>query len=260
MQWLSALVPGIRTVEFSKPTVHLYALCWNEAHMLPYFFRHYDSIVDRYHIFDNHSTDGSLELLKQHPRVILDVIDFDGPSFVESAQRFNNSCWKSSRGQADWVIVCNIDEHLYHPNLSQYLAVCRRRKISLIRPKGFEMVSDTFPTGSQPLYTQITTGMPSRELDKPQLFAPDLIDEINFRPGRHRAKPRGHVKSPLRRQVKLLHYKYLGLEYMSCRTGKLRDRLREGDIANHWGHKYLWDDRQKISDFERVQQAAVQVL
>ena len=27
--------------------VHLYTLCWNEAEMLPYFFRHYDPWVDR---------------------------------------------------------------------------------------------------------------------------------------------------------------------------------------------------------------------
>ena len=27
---------------------HLYCLCWNEAPMLPHFFRHYDPLVDRY--------------------------------------------------------------------------------------------------------------------------------------------------------------------------------------------------------------------
>jgi hypothetical protein len=32
-------------------TVHLYATCWNEEKMLPYFFRHYDNLVSRYFIF-----------------------------------------------------------------------------------------------------------------------------------------------------------------------------------------------------------------
>src|SRR5690242_2946962 len=47
--------------------VHLYALCWNDAYMLPYFFRHYDSFVDRYIIFDDGSTDRSLDILRRHP-------------------------------------------------------------------------------------------------------------------------------------------------------------------------------------------------
>lgn len=260
MNWLSTIVDRIRPVEFRKPVIHLYALCWNEAHMLPYFFRHYDSIVDRYFIFDNHSTDGSPELLRDHPRVTFEEIDFDGPSFVKAAQEFNNSCWKQSRGTADWAIVCNIDEHLYHTDLTGYLADCQRRRISLIRPKGYEMVSETFPTGGQLLCEQVRTGMRSRQMDKPQLFAPDQIDDINFLPGRHRARPVGSVRSPLNRPVKLLHYKYLGVTYMSERSSELRDRLRKDDIRNRWGHKYLWGEKQKVSDFERVRRAAVQII
>ena len=33
--------------------VHLYSICWNDARILPYFFRHYDSLVDRYVIYDD---------------------------------------------------------------------------------------------------------------------------------------------------------------------------------------------------------------
>ena len=38
-------------------TVHLNATCWNEEKMLPYFFRHYDTLVSRYFVFDDGSTD-----------------------------------------------------------------------------------------------------------------------------------------------------------------------------------------------------------
>jgi hypothetical protein len=38
-------------------TVRLYATCWNEEKMLPYFFRHYDTLVSRYFVFDDGSTD-----------------------------------------------------------------------------------------------------------------------------------------------------------------------------------------------------------
>jgi hypothetical protein len=32
--------------------IDIYALCWNEADLLSFFFRHYDPIVSRYFIFD----------------------------------------------------------------------------------------------------------------------------------------------------------------------------------------------------------------
>jgi hypothetical protein len=240
--------------------VHLYALCWNEAPMLPFFFRHYDTIVDRYFIFDHGSTDGSLVLLKQHPKVSLNHFRFDGPSFVEAARKFYNECWKASRGQADWILVCNIDEHLYHPDLRAYLSHCSREGISLIVPEGYQMISETFPTGDQPLFQQVRMGVRFTKMDKPELFAPGLIQETKFSVGRHSAKPKGRVRQPPKVQVKLLHYKYLGLDYLVSRLKELAQGLGEKDIARGWGHKYLWQDQEKAEEFESLKQAAVQIL
>ena len=41
--------------------IHLYTICWNEERMLPFFFRHYDQWVDRYVVYDDNSTDATLE-------------------------------------------------------------------------------------------------------------------------------------------------------------------------------------------------------
>ena len=105
--------------------VHLYSLCWNEERMLPFYLRHYESVADRFFVFDDGSTDGSLDLLRNHPKV--EVVPWersDATSYVLSQQRFSNSCWKESRGEADWVLVCDVDEHFYHPDLAGYLQEC----------------------------------------------------------------------------------------------------------------------------------------
>ena len=49
--------------------IDLYALCWNDADMLGFFFRHYDRFVQRYVVYDNASTDHSLEILHANPKV-----------------------------------------------------------------------------------------------------------------------------------------------------------------------------------------------
>jgi Glycosyl transferase family 2 len=227
--------------------------------MLPYFFRHYDDFIDRYFIADNGSQDGSLDLLRSHPRVVLSEFTVEGPSFVLAAKAHYDECWKQSRGQADWVVVCNVDEHLYHPGMRDYLSTLSSR-VSLIVPMGYEMVSDTFPASPSPLYKQVRTGVRRLLNDKPQMFSPDLIREIHFHPGRHGADPLGHVQMPPTREVKLLHYKYLGLDFYSNRLTKLRSGLREQDISSGWGRKYSWDYDQKLAHFHEIRRTATTIV
>ena len=113
--------------------IHLYAACWNDVRVLPFFFRHYDSLIQRYVIFDDGSTDGSLDLLRAHPRVEIRRFAWTHPdSFVLSELAHYDQCWKESRGQADWVIVTDVDEHLYHPRLAEYLQSCREQGVTVV--------------------------------------------------------------------------------------------------------------------------------
>ena len=71
--------------------VDLYALCWNDADMLPFFFRHYDPLVSRYFIFDDHSSDGSLDLMRAHPNVEVEsFVRSDPASFTLSELSMSN--------------------------------------------------------------------------------------------------------------------------------------------------------------------------
>ena len=80
--------------------IDLYTLCWNDADMLPFFFRHYDRFVTRYFIFDEGSTDASLLILRSHPNVeIHRFVRVDPASFALSEQALSNECWKASRGR-----------------------------------------------------------------------------------------------------------------------------------------------------------------
>ncbi|KEK24844.1 glycosyltransferase family 2 protein [Bacillus gaemokensis] len=240
--------------------IHVYALCWNEEKILPYFFKHYDSIADQYYIFDNDSTDNSLSILQSHPKVIINRFEIQGDSFVQSALDQYNCFWKQSKETADWVIICNIDEHLYHPNLRTYLQECTSNGITLIVPEGYEMVSDSFPNSDKPLYESVKSGARREYLDKPQVFNPSEIKDINFSVGRHSAFPLGNVKKPLNKEILLLHYKHIGFNYLNNRLSEQKTRLRRTDIANNWAHEYLWDEKKKLQAFERLKKESVKVL
>lgn len=240
--------------------VHLYAQCLDDERMLPYFFRNYDGLVDRYVIFDDGSTDRSLSILHDHPRV--EVRSFDrsvAESFVLSEQALSNECWKESRGQADWVIVTDIDEHLHHRHFREYLSSMLAQGVTLIPALGFQMISESIPAPEDNLSETITRGAPWEKMMKASIFDPDGIAEIAFTHGRHKAEPTGIVRVPDTDEMLLLHYKYVSLEQTHARHQQLNRGLRSVDVQNGWGHKYSWSLDQLRADWEAIAAASVDV-
>lgn len=239
-----------------KQQIHLYCLCWNDARMLPYFFRHYDCLVDRYFVFDNGSRDGSLALLEAHDKVTVEHFEVPGDSFVEEERRLSDTVWQQSRGKADWVIVLDIDEHVYRPDLAAYLCRCTDSNITALRAIGYEMVSDVFPLGEQPLAESVTLGLRSAGHDKLCIFNPDAVTHSGFGPGRHTAKPEGDVCWPARPEMLLLHYKQLGVDYAIRRSAELRLGLGQGDLEQGWGRQYLWGTAEIARRWSQLREVA----
>ena len=238
--------------------IHLYALCWNDAKMLRFFFRHYDRFVTKYIIFDDGSTDESIDILSRHPRVRIRKMPEEMGSFTtDNAVAVWNHCWKESRGRADWVIVGEIDEHLDHSDLPGYLRTCAADGVTIVPALGFQMISREFPPANAVLRAERTVGAPWTRLSKLSIFDPDAIEEVNFRPGRHLAAPTGQVCAPERDEVVNLHYKYLSVEYVLERNMQLGQRLSNEDIALGRAHKWRWDMQQLTDDWAKFESESV---
>jgi len=221
--------------------------------MLGFFFRHYDRFVQRYIVYDDGSTDGSLEILQAHPRVeVRPMPEYSIPdSRIASNMAILESCWRESRSLADWVIVTDIDEHLHHPNIGNYLSACKTQGVTVIPALGFQMMSEEFPPPDALLCRTVTMGAPWFGMSKLNIFSPDEIDAPNFEFGRHRAAPTGNVVVPARDEMLLLHYKYLGFERTQRRHEQYRTRQRERDLAMKWGHKYSWSREELRADWDK---------
>jgi glycosyltransferase involved in cell wall biosynthesis len=221
--------------------IELYTRCWNDAHMLGFFFRHYDRLVSRYVVYDDGSTDGSLDILRAHPRVEIRDFTYDHPdSRVLSSTSLSNHCWKESRGRADWVIVTDVDEHLNHSDLGAYLRACKQAGVTIIPAIGYQMFSEEFPSPDSLLERDVVLGYRWANMDKLNIFSPDDVSEVDYAPGRHSANPTGNVLLPPRDELRLLHYKFMDFERLYARHGMSAARSRPVDIERRYGAEYFW--------------------
>jgi len=158
--------------------------------MIDFFFRHYDPWIERYVVFDDGSTDGSRERLAEHPDVELRDLPRRHPdSLVLSLRELYDNAWKLSRGSADWVVVVNLDEHLYHPEIGRYLEECRRAGVTAIPALGYQMVADGVPGPASTLVESVGLGVPWEPMCKLALFDPAAMTRSTMRWGDTRPSP-----------------------------------------------------------------------
>src|SRR5665213_3488606 len=127
--------------------------------------------VDRFVVFDDGSDDGTAETLSRHPKVDQRPFPPKGSSFVLAARALWQTVWKESRGRADWVVIANVDEFFYHPDgMRAYLRRCASEGVTILHPRGYEMVGDRFPELQTRLVERLPAGVPAFGQDKRQLF------------------------------------------------------------------------------------------
>lgn len=229
--------------------------------MLEYFFAHYDPWVTRYFIHDDGSDDGTVEALSARENVTITRLRRHDPeSWVLSAKHVYETSWLSSRGEADWVVVANIDEHLHHSNMAEYLARQRQDGVTAVPALGYQMLAEDWPRPGSLLWRDYPYGAPWENMSKLQIFRPDRISAVEFSPGRHRTALDGDVVLPPRDEVANLHYKYLGVVRTAARHATQNDRLGRKDHARGWGHKYQWTDEELGADFDCIRAQLVSTL
>lgn len=249
--------------------VHLYTLTYNEEKILPFFFQHYEKFVDKFFIYDNNSTDGTVALCKARKDTKVIPWDSNGKMDSFTLTEMRNKIWKKSRGKADFVIVCDADEFLYFTSptmIKKMLTMMKRKKISVLKPLGFGMLSKSFPVfGVMPITELVQRGIRTPMMDKCVLFNPNLIDEMNFSLGSHYCLPEGQVKVCKAKKEtvfhpQLLHYKSLGIEYALERKRLFRKRVPKKNVKMGISKHYFADDEQFIEATNKALRKAKYVI
>jgi hypothetical protein len=242
-----------------KPIVHLYAISYNEEVLMPHFLKYYSEFCQKIYIYDNCSDDSTLEICESFQNVTVYSYDTNNQIRDDVYLKIKNESWKKSRGIADFVIVCDIDEFIYSESLLLFLEQALIRGVSIIKSIGYNMVSDLLPSRSSDLFKDFPYGTRASSFDKILIFNPNLIEEINYNFGAHSCCPIGLLNYSTEKLF-LLHYKYLSINYILERYKKFNLRLSRFNQKQNLGYHYSFSAFRIKREFNLIKNKSLKVL
>lgn len=245
--------------------IDAYTFCYNEQIRLKYYLNLYAPLCRKIIIYDNGSTDSSKDIATKYDNVIWETETYNQNEINDRILiNVKNNCWKQSK-DADWVIVGDVDEILYHKDgLNNYLMyLLNETNKRIIRATGFDMISTRLPTHEGNFYEheEFQYGLRNEDFcDKTCIFSPSSINEINYGVGAHHCNPviNRHQWSGENEEIslydgelKLLHYKYLSKESFVNQQKRSGERMSELNKSRSWGFQYLYESEEQEQIFDR---------
>ncbi len=230
----------------------LISICYNEEILLPHFLKHY-SFCDDIIIFDNDSTDRSRVIMESNNKCTIKGLHTDDKIIEPRYTNIKNEYWKECRNHFDWVIVCDIDEFICHPDMLNLLGQSKFQGYTILSAGGYQMVGEKTPNTESTLFEQINKGYSDTVYSKCVIFDPKKVNSIGYAHGCHICRPTGKIKVMDNNvSFKLLHYKYLSEDYFLERSKILASRLSEYNIKNKLGNQYLKSDEELRKEYREA--------
>ncbi len=192
-------------------------------------------------MYDNYSTNDAVEVAK---KLGFEIRNFGVEGELNDLEylKVKNHCWKEARGEADYVIVCDVDEFIYHHQIVEMLALCKKKGITFPLMEGYDMYSDKLPKES---IFEIDTGVYSKKYGKQIIFDPNAIEEIDYEPGCHVNHAKGRIKKG--GYFKMLHYRHIGGEVAAGqRHRNYQERLSSFNKTTKYGAEYRLEEEEVI--------------
>lgn len=266
--------------------LHCYTSTYNDPYMVRHYVRHWSRYAAKIFVYDDDSTDGTAEFLDScAPLVVRKSPGFHGIDEILLQEMRNREYRLNSRGVADWVVIGDSDELHYHPDMLNALERKRAEGYRVVVSHGWNMFADTRPPDDVLLTDVVKEGCPdisySRVIFDPALEASIWIGHHGFtiedgqsldfthRRESQRAKAAAAHQVKKRYKIeesdpdfKMLHMKYLGLDYITERHAKTWLRSSERNKNHLWGHHLEpgWTGRNSIEWYRQQRVEAQRVI
>lgn len=219
--------------------VEVFAICYNEQFLMPFFMKHY--AWAKVNVFDNHSTDRSREIAK---RMGANVRLFGNHQLDDREYlKIKNEVYKSSR--ADYVIVSDLDEFLYHPDILNHLRYLKANGMTMPNISGYNIYSNDLPKNN---ILEINTGFEDPNFAKQIIFSPRI--DIKFRYGCHVNNATGLIRRG--GGLSVLHYRCIGgVKRMIARHRMYANRMCDFNKQKMLGAHYFRKPENLEKEWER---------
>ena len=200
---------------------------YNEEKLLPHFLRHYSNISDSIIIWDNGSTDCTLEIAKSFPKVEVRTYETGGLNAIVKSERFESTRAEST--DFDWCLLVDCDEFLVsNIGKSEREILEGRTDADVLRTSGWQMTQgkNEDPIDfSKNLFPQRRFGFPG--WNKPIVIR--SLTPVKFGPGCHDFKVRTSVRILSEPHILFLHYDAIDKEFwISRKTNRIIDPAIQG--------------------------------
>lgn len=209
--------------------------------MLAYWLRHYAQHADRLIVCDNGLEPAAVELVRGTPNADIWPTPFKGTDDSGYYVRYAAAKSKLAREHADWVLWTDCDEFIsYGPKpLRDKLEVYMAAGVRAIRPYGYQMVADAFPTAPCQLTQLVRMGFRDSAYDKMCIFDPKL--DVSWSSGMHSYyacdEQRNRIDAQYTGVVRLLHYRYMGRKHFEEQNAYNYAHATEEGLAKGWGYQ-----------------------
>jgi len=242
--------------------IALITLCYNEMEILPWAVDYWKEFADKVVVYDNESTDGSIEFLRQFPWVDLKTYHTEGMNdLVVTA--IKNNAWKQY-ADYDWIVVCDMDEMLYAKDgVRNVLESYNASSAGIIYPQWYALVSDNVPLYNGELLHRIRPlWCPLPNEAKPLIINPRLVEDTNFSAGQHYCSPiyKGEGKEVRDGSIVCLHTeKRLSPEYYIAKMKECQARRSDINLKMGYGYHYNRPVEMMVEELERYKNNAVRL-
>jgi len=225
----------------------VYIMAWNEEEIIALTIKHYQKFCSKITILDNWSTDRTREIAEARGCYI-QSFGIAGILNDKEYVKVKNSCYLNS--QYKYVIVCDADEILWHPDIKQIL---ERDTGNIFNIIGYDIFSNDMPKDD---FLEIQTGQFSPNYCKKIIFSPSV--KINFRLGAHVCAPQSRL-IPSSETLTLFHYANIGgYQRLSDRHAIYRKRLSKVNKHFGLGCHYSFPEEQRKREWKAKFDARLQ--
>lgn len=252
-----------------KHKIVLYTLAYNESDIVDYSIDYYQALgVDKLVVFNNESTDDTVDKLKRFGNVEIRNFQTDGMTDDLHAI-IKNNCWKEQKGKKDtWAIVCDFDEWLYSPDINAVIDKMEENNCSVLGTKWFAICNDSTPPyeegkllheQSDKFYLQdVNRNYP--ELGKFMLIDPNKIDDMGWSVGNHICNPKGNFAiyvADIKEAVAIHLNKGLSLQYFLDKRKKMAARLSDLNKMKGYCFEYNYPEEKSREEYKNYQKNAI---